>query len=75
MAAVMWSNSTSNKAMHHVNIRENAAREAVHKHKEVTIKHIGSKVNPSNLFSKEHKSDEIYRSIRDSFMSRRSSGG
>jgi len=75
MAAVMWSNSTSNKAMRHVNIRENAVREAIHKHKEVTVQHIGGKVNPSDLFTKEHKSDEIYRSIRDSFMSRRSSGG
>jgi hypothetical protein len=69
MAAVMWSNSTSNKAMRHVNIRENAVRKAVHEHKEVTIQHIGNKVNPSDLFTKEHKSDEIYRSIWDSFMS------
>jgi hypothetical protein len=75
VAAVMWSNSTSNKAMQHVNIRENAVCEAVHEHKEVTIQHICSKVNPSNIFTKEHKSNEIYRSIRDSFMSRRSSGG
>jgi hypothetical protein len=75
MAAVMWSNSTSNKAMRHANIRESAVREAVHKHKEVTVQHIGGEVNPSNLFTKEHKSDEILRSIWDSFMSRRLSGG
>jgi hypothetical protein len=75
MAAVMWSNSTSNKAMQHVNIRESAVRKAVHKHKEITVQNIGGKVNPSDLFTNEHKSDEINRSIRDSFMSRSSSGG
>jgi hypothetical protein len=75
MAAVNWSNSTSHKAMRHVNIRENSIREAIHEHKEITVQHIGGKVNPSDLFTKEHKSDETFRNIRDSFMSRRSSGG
>jgi hypothetical protein len=75
MAAVNWSNNTSHKAMRHVNIRESAIREAVHDFKEITVQHIGGKINPSDLFTKEHKSDEIFRGIRDSFMSRRSSGG
>ena len=74
-AAVNWCNTTSNKAMRHVNIRENAVREAVQTYHEVTVEHIGGKLNPSDLFTKEHKSDEIFRGIRDSFMSRRSSGG
>jgi Reverse transcriptase (RNA-dependent DNA polymerase) len=75
MAAVNWSNTTSHKAMRHVNIRENAIREAIHEFQEISVLHIGGKVNPADLFTKEHKSDEIFRSIRDSFMSRRSSGG
>jgi hypothetical protein len=75
MAAVNWANTTSHKAMRHVNIRENAIREAIHEFREISVIHIGGKVNPADLFTKEHKSDEVFRSIRDSFMSRRSSGG
>jgi Reverse transcriptase (RNA-dependent DNA polymerase) len=75
MAAVNWSNNTSHKAMRHVNIRENAIREAIHEYNEITVKHIGGKVNPSDLFTKEHKLADTFRTIRDSFMSRRSSGG
>jgi hypothetical protein len=75
MAAVNWSNSTSHKAMRHVNIRENVVRESIQEFHEITVKHIGGKTNPADIFTKEHKSDEIFRSLRDSFMSRRSSGG
>jgi len=74
-AAVIWSNSSSTKGMHHYNVRENAVREAINEYKEVTVQHIGGKVNPADLFTKEHKSDETFRNLRDSFMSRRSSGG
>jgi hypothetical protein len=76
MAAVNWSNSTSHKAMRHVNIRENVVREeSIQEFHEITVKHISGKTNPADIFTKEHKSDEIFRSLRDSFMSRRSSGG
>jgi hypothetical protein len=61
--------------MRHYNVRENAVREAINEYKEVTVQHIGGKVNPADLFTKEHKSDETFRNLRDSFMSRRSSGG
>jgi hypothetical protein len=74
-AAVLWCNTTSQKGMRHVNIRENAVREAVHEHGEVSILHVSGKTNPADLFTKEHKSGDVFRSIRDSFMSRRSSGG
>ena len=75
MAAVNWSNTTSQKGMRWVNIRENSIREAIHEHHEITVQHIGGKVNPADLFTKEHKSDDCFRILRDSFMSRRSSGG
>jgi hypothetical protein len=74
-AAVIWSNSSSTKGMRHYNVRENAVHEAINEYKEVTIQHIGGKVNPADLFTKEHKSDETFHNLRDSFMSRRSSGG
>ena len=73
--AVLWSKTSSTKGMRHYNIRENAVREALHKYNEITVLHIGGKVNPADILTKEHKSDEIFRSLRDSFMSRRSSGG
>jgi hypothetical protein len=74
-AAVLWSKTSSTKGMRHYNIRENAVREALHEHNEITVLHIGGKVNPADILTKEHKSDEIFQSLRDSFMSRRSSGG
>jgi hypothetical protein len=74
-AAVIWSNSSSTKGMRHYNIRENAVREAINEYHEVSVHHIGGKVNPADLLTKEHKSDEIFRTLRDAFMSRRSSGG
>lgn len=72
-----WSNSTSHKAMCHINIQQSADQEeAINVHKEISVKeHISGKVFPLDLFIKEHKSDEILRVICDSFMSRHSSGG
>jgi hypothetical protein len=75
MAAVQWSNSTSTKGMRHVNIRENAVREAIQEFNEVEVLHIDGKVNISDILTKEHKSADTYLSIRDSFMSRRLHGG
>jgi hypothetical protein len=60
--------------MRHVNIQESTIREAIHEHNKVAVPHIlGGKVNPLDLFTKEHKSDELLCSIQ-SFMSQRSSG-
>jgi hypothetical protein len=75
MAAVNWANTTSQKVMHHVNIRENAIHKVIHEFQEISVLHIGGKVNPADIFTKEHKSDEVFHSIRDSFMSRCLSGG
>mmetsp|Transcript_23736 Transcript_23736/g.34017 ORF Transcript_23736/g.34017 Transcript_23736/m.34017 type:complete len:111 (+) Transcript_23736:2220-2552(+) len=66
--AVDWSNSSSTKGMRHVNIRENAVREAK-EHNEVSICHIAGASNPSDLFSKEFKSDAIFRTLRGLLLS------
>jgi hypothetical protein len=63
------------KGMRHLNIRENAIREAIQEFDEIDVQHIGGVSNPADLFTKEHKSDSIFISLRDSFMSRRSHGG
>ena len=62
--AVNWSNTTSTKGMRHVNIRENAVREAIHEFKEVSVSHIPGSCNPSDIFTKEFISDAIFRSLR-----------
>jgi len=62
--AVNWSNSSSTKGMRHVNIRENAVREAIHVFHEISVSHIPGLCNPSDIFTKEFKSDAIFRSLR-----------
>jgi hypothetical protein len=62
--AVDWSLSFSTKGMRHLNIRENAVREAQHLH-EVSVSHISGKRNPADIFTKEFKSDSTFRSFRD----------
>jgi hypothetical protein len=61
--AVNWSNSSSMKGMPHVNIRENAVREAIHEYHEITVTHIPGPCNPSDIFTKEFKSDVVFRTL------------
>ena len=62
--AIDWAHTLSNKRMRHFNIRENCVREAV-LYKEILFNHIPGKLNPGDLMTKEHKSDEIFLDIRD----------
>jgi hypothetical protein len=62
--AIDWSNSFSTKGMRHVNIRENAVREA-RLLNEVSIQHIPVSCNPADLFTKEFKSDSTFRTLRN----------
>ena len=66
-AAVDWSKSYSVKSFRHYNIHENVVRES-QQHGEVNIKHCSGKTNPSDSFTKEHKSPQICRETRDSFV-------
>jgi hypothetical protein len=50
-------------------------REAINEYSEVLVLHIGSRTNPADILTKEHKSPEIFKSLCDSFMSCCSSGG
>jgi hypothetical protein len=61
--SVDWSNSFSTKGMHHLNICENAVREA-RLFCEVTIDHIPGECNPADIFIKEFKSDCIFCSLQ-----------
>ena len=55
--AVDWANTTSNKNMWHFNIRENSVFKSIPEFHEVRVEHIGGILNPSDLFTKEFKSD------------------
>jgi len=70
--AVEWSTSFSTKGMHHLNICENAVREAQHL-KEVLISHISGTCNPADIFTKEFKSDGTFQSLRALLLSPASS--
>jgi hypothetical protein len=61
--SVDWSNSFSTKGMRHVNIHENAVREASI-HNDVAILHIPGSANPADLFTKEFKSDSVFWQLR-----------
>ena len=67
--AVDWSNSSSTKGMRHVNIRENAIREAIHEFNEITVSHIPGQSNPADIFTKEFKSDVTFRALRGLLLS------
>jgi len=51
--------------MQHYNIRENCVHKAIHEFKDVTVDHVAGITNPADIFTKEFKSDEVNRSIRD----------
>jgi len=57
--AVEWSHSFSTKGMHHLNIRENAVREA-QQLQEVSISHILGTCNSADIFTKEFKLDSTF---------------
>jgi hypothetical protein len=62
--AIDWSNTFCTKGMYHMNIRENAVREAQVMN-EVSIHHIPGSHNPADLFTKEFKSDLTFRTLRN----------
>ena len=73
--AVEWSQTGKvSKKLRHVNIREFRVRQS-RKAGEIYIDFIPSKENPSDLLTKEHKSPEDFRSVRDIVVSRRPDGG
>ena len=52
MACVQWSKNKTNRNIRHIQIRENATREAV-KNKQVSVHHVNGKDNPADIFTKE----------------------
>jgi hypothetical protein len=73
--AVEWSEGVSiSKKMRHLNIRECAVRGA-QKAEEIIVKMIPGHSNIADLFTKEFKSDSVYKKLVDFILSPRLLGG
>ena len=51
------------KGLRHVQIRENAVRESIQK-KIINVLHIGGKINPGDIFTKEDKDSQHFLDVR-----------
>ena len=63
--AIDWAHTMSNYRMRHYNIRENCVREAIRIFLDIRLLHVSGKLNPSDLLTKEHKSDAVFIVLRD----------
>ena len=67
-ACVCWSKSTTTKGLRHIQMRENAIREAV-LNDFVSIQHIAGAINLADIFTKEDKDISHFQRTRDILMS------
>ena len=66
-ACIAWSKTTTTKGLRHIQIRENAVREAV-LDDFASIRHVEGKVNLADLFTKEDKDVAHFQRTRDIIM-------
>eukprot|EP00957_Ditylum_brightwellii_P094434 7190833-Ditylum_brightwellii.AAC.2 len=66
-ACVCWAHSPTTKILRHIQIRENAVREAV-QDKQVKIKHIACKFNLADMFTKENKDISHFLQLQDMLL-------
>jgi hypothetical protein len=64
MACVCWSKATTTKGLRHITIRENAIRESFD-NQFIKVLHIAGKSNVADLFTKEMKSVQLFKTLRD----------
>ena len=67
-AAVQWSHNMTTKGLRYIQIRENAVRENVQA-KVVDVQHIGGKLNPSDIFTKEDRDINHFEACVDALCS------
>ena len=68
MACIQWSKNKTRKSIRHIQIKENAVRESV-QNKEIQVLHIGGKINPADIFTKEDKDASHFVMLRDIILS------
>ena len=59
-ATVQWSHNMTTKGLRYIQIRENTVRENVQANV-ITVNHIGGKLNPSDIFTKEDRDVDHYQ--------------
>ena len=65
MACVQWSRNRTTRSIRHIQLRENAVREAVQKGT-ITVIHVPGKLNPSDILTKEDRDTYHYQqALRD----------
>ena len=67
-AAVQWSHNMTTKGLRYIQIRENAVRECIQANL-IDVQHIGGKLNPSDIFTKEDKDVAHFELCRDCLCS------
>ena len=68
MACVQWTKNKTSRVIRHIQIRENASREAM-QNKKVLITHIQGKHNPADILTKEQKDPSSFLTLRNIIMS------
>ena len=68
MACIQWSRNKTSRNIRHIQIKENAVRESV-QNKEIQVCHIGGKINPADIFTKEDKDTSHFVLLRDIVLS------
>ena len=63
-ACVLWSHNCTSKGLRHIQIRENAVREAVQS-KTISLTHIAGDINVSDILTKEDKDTQHYLTLRN----------
>jgi hypothetical protein len=66
-ACVCWSKATTTKGLRHIQMRENAIREAVATDF-ISVQHIEGKLNLADMFTKEDRDTEHFIRVRDFIM-------
>eukprot|EP00957_Ditylum_brightwellii_P076315 5800268-Ditylum_brightwellii.AAC.1 len=66
-ACVCWTKNLTTKGLRHIQIQENAIREAVQNSK-VEVKHIAGAANLSDIFTKEEKDSTHFLLMRDTVL-------
>eukprot|EP00957_Ditylum_brightwellii_P156143 11884780-Ditylum_brightwellii.AAC.1 len=63
-ACICWAHNLTTKGLGHIQIRENAVREAVQAN-QVEVKYIAGAVNLSDMFTKEEKDTSHFLQLQD----------
>ena len=68
MACVQWTKNRTTRSIRHIQLRENAVREAV-QNGLINVLHVPGTCNPSDILTKEDRDSNHYVTMRDCVVS------